>query len=144
MILWRVITTKLREARVVRIGIIFFSWLIVREASLRANGFIDGTIVCPIRLLTGVPCPACGTTRSLAAISVGRFEDAWLLNPLGFAVIAFAILWALRLEPLKKFWSAIVTTFHSKSLKFKVVFLIGFYLLAWIASLIRLNTAILQ
>ena len=50
-----------------------------------------GVPTCPVRLLTGRPCPTCGTTRSVVAIISGDFGHAWELNPIGFVVVlAFA------------------------------------------------------
>ncbi len=50
-----------------------------------------GVPTCPIRWLTGKPCPTCGTTRSIGTILTGDFGQAWNLNPIGFIVVlAFA------------------------------------------------------
>ncbi|MCA1578484.1 MAG: DUF2752 domain-containing protein [Acidobacteria bacterium] len=38
--------------------------------------------VCVFRLLTGLTCPGCGTTRALHAILHGELETAFMLNPL--------------------------------------------------------------
>lgn len=43
-------------------------------------------VLCPIKLVTGSPCPSCGTTRSVLSILQGDFQDALLLNPLGYLV----------------------------------------------------------
>ena len=43
-------------------------------------------ILCPLRLMTGLPCPLCGTTRALSALSHGQFKEAFLLNPLSCIV----------------------------------------------------------
>lgn len=40
--------------------------------------------VCPVKLATGLPCPACGTTRSIIHITQGEIVDALHTNPLGF------------------------------------------------------------
>ena len=50
---------------------------------------------CWLRKLTGVPCPACGCTRSLAAWSSGNLEQAWLYNPLFFALCLGLLLWLM-------------------------------------------------
>lgn len=54
---------------------------------------------CPFRQLTGVPCPTCGTTRALLALSQGQLGNAFVHNPLttGFVVLAglVAVAWAL-------------------------------------------------
>jgi hypothetical protein len=38
--------------------------------------------VCMFRLLTGLTCPGCGTTRALHEIVHGHFLTAFMLNPL--------------------------------------------------------------
>jgi hypothetical protein len=38
--------------------------------------------VCMFRLLTGLTCPGCGTTRALHEIVHGHFLAAFMLNPL--------------------------------------------------------------
>jgi hypothetical protein len=48
---------------------------------------------CWLRKLTGIPCPACGCTRSLAAWSSGDLEQALLFNPLFFAVCLGLLVW---------------------------------------------------
>jgi len=48
-------------------------------------------LACPTRRLTGIPCPACGTTRSAAALSHGQFELALWTNPLGYLALAFML-----------------------------------------------------
>jgi hypothetical protein len=41
---------------------------------------------CGMRTLTGLPCPLCGGTRALLALSHGHPIEALLLNPLFFLV----------------------------------------------------------
>jgi len=51
----------------------------------------DGPILCPLRLVTGIPCPACGLTRSFCAMAAGRPAEAFgehLLGPLAMACAA--------------------------------------------------------
>ena len=43
--------------------------------------------VCMIRSITGIPCPACGSTRSALAIISGQWTEALMVNPLGYIVI---------------------------------------------------------
>lgn len=43
---------------------------------------------CPFRLATGLPCPACGSTRAVAAILRGDFAEALRLNPIGYLLCA--------------------------------------------------------
>jgi hypothetical protein len=37
---------------------------------------------CPFRMLTGLPCPACGGTRALAALALGNLRQSLAFNPL--------------------------------------------------------------
>lgn len=39
-------------------------------------------VLCPFRVLTGVPCPTCGTTRAVFAWLHGHPLDAMRLNPI--------------------------------------------------------------
>lgn len=53
---------------------------------------------CPFRTLTGVPCPTCGTTRAVLALSRGHVGEAFLHNPMVTVGLFFtglaAFLWA--------------------------------------------------
>jgi hypothetical protein len=58
----------------------------------------DGTpVLCPCRLVLGVPCPFCGLTHSLLAAGQGDLAHAFALNPLGLVapLVAVALLVAL-------------------------------------------------
>lgn len=37
--------------------------------------------ICPIKLMFGIPCPACGTTRAIELAFDGRIIDSILMNP---------------------------------------------------------------
>jgi hypothetical protein len=69
-----------------------------------------GAIVCPFRLLTGLSCPLCGTTRAWHAALHGHWSEAFsqhpvmpLLLPLAIAVTALlsasAVISVLRSRP---------------------------------------------
>ena len=47
--------------------------------------------VCLIKHVTNMPCPSCGTTRSVMSLSHGNFIEALSINPLGY-VIAFILI----------------------------------------------------
>ncbi len=51
--------------------------------------------LCPMVLMTGLPCPACGMTRAGVLILTGHFAAAWKLQPfiyiLGLFVLAAGI-----------------------------------------------------
>ena len=50
-----------------------------------------GINMCLFRAATGLPCPSCGTTRSVLDITRLDFADALHTNPVGF-IIAFVII----------------------------------------------------
>ena len=62
-------------------------------------------IACPLRSLTGVPCPFCGMTRAVVAAVHGHVGASLAFNPGGIVVLvlaAVAILrpaWLSRLHP---------------------------------------------
>jgi len=47
---------------------------------------------CPLRTVTGVPCPMCGMTRGVTALVHGDFARALLMNPASFVAVALAVL----------------------------------------------------
>lgn len=54
---------------------------------LSPAGIEDGPIICPFRLATGLPCPACGLTRSWVYALHGWWSDAFAANPFGLGVL---------------------------------------------------------
>lgn len=64
--------------------------------------------VCLLKHATDIPCPSCGSTRSVVSLLNGRYGDAFLLNPLGY-VIALIML----IAPV---WMAVDLTRKSNSL----------------------------
>ena len=49
--------------------------------------------VCIIKQVTNIPCPSCGTTRSVVSLTKGDIIKALNINPLGF-LVAFIMLLA--------------------------------------------------
>ncbi len=48
--------------------------------------------VCLFKHTTGIPCPSCGSTRSVMAITQGQYVDALHLNPLGYIITLIMLL----------------------------------------------------
>jgi hypothetical protein len=46
---------------------------------------------CPLRTITGVPCPLCGMTTSVVASVHGNVADALAANPAGLALALAAV-----------------------------------------------------
>ena len=51
-------------------------------------------ILCPLRALTGVPCPLCGMTTSVTSLVHGDVSAAISANPIGLLAVATAV-WLL-------------------------------------------------
>jgi hypothetical protein len=49
-------------------------------------------VLCPLRAVTGVPCPFCGTTRGIVALVHGDIGGALLLNPGAVVLVVAAVL----------------------------------------------------
>ncbi|MFN8103791.1 MAG: DUF2752 domain-containing protein [Acidimicrobiia bacterium] len=66
-------------------------------AGIGGGHAVDGPVLCPLRLLTGIPCPACGLTSSFTELAGGHIGAATSASPLGpvlfavFAVCAVAL-----------------------------------------------------
>jgi hypothetical protein len=69
--------------------------LVAGGAVMSASG-AHSPLVCPLRALTGVPCPLCGMTTSLDQTFHGHLGAALAANPAGVlaVLLAFAVqLW---------------------------------------------------
>ena len=59
-----------------------------------------GGVPCPLRSLTGLPCPFCGMTRGVTALVHGRVADAALFNPgsvlIVLAAVLLLVMWRIR------------------------------------------------
>jgi hypothetical protein len=67
---------------------------------------------CPLRTLTGVPCPFCGMTTATVAITHGNWAAAAAVNPLAYLAAAlvvgtapFLVARAAGRAPLPRPWS---------------------------------------
>lgn len=52
----------------------------------------DTLQVCLVKNITTIPCPSCGTTRSMISMFQGDFIQAMLINPFGLLVAITMIL----------------------------------------------------
>ncbi len=53
-------------------------------------------LVCPLRALTGIPCPLCGMTRACVAAAHGDLARSLAFNPAGVLVVAVALVLLVR------------------------------------------------
>jgi hypothetical protein len=50
------------------------------------------TTTCLIKSITGVPCPSCGTTRSILELLGGHLISSLQWNPMGIIVLAIMVI----------------------------------------------------
>jgi Protein of unknown function (DUF2752) len=58
----------------------------------REGAELNGPMLCPFRLATGLPCPFCGMTRSLFSLGQGRVDASFDLSPVGPLLPLVAVL----------------------------------------------------
>lgn len=115
-----------------------FTWL-----ALNIHGQYTASL-CMFKNTTGIPCPACGTTRGILQLFHGEIWNAILANPLSIpAAIALAILpgWLLN-DLLRKKESLYQTFRNAESIIKQKPFAIALVLMVvcnWIWNLIKLN-----
>ena len=51
---------------------------------------------CPLRTVTGVPCPLCGMTTSVKGVCTGHLREAVAANPFGLLAVGVAIVLLVR------------------------------------------------
>lgn len=97
--------------------------------------------VCIFKNLTGYPCPACGTTRSVKLLLFdGDIWGAFLMNPLGIVVsgIMIAVPFWLLYDGMSKrqtFFNAYVKAEKIITTKWILLLLIALLVLNWIWNL---------
>jgi len=91
-------------------------------------------LTCPIRELTGCPCPTCGMTRSFAALTQGHWQEAvtmHLFGPILLGVFAIATLHiTLELITQQKYSPRYAQLLHNPTFQLLGVGVyLGYYLL---------------
>jgi hypothetical protein len=59
-----------------------YIWIYYGLQTINKSGF-EG---CFIKQLTNIPCPSCGSTRSIILLMKGDFFEALMTNPLGYLI----------------------------------------------------------
>ena len=63
---------------------------------------VHPTFACPLRSLTGIPCPVCGMTRACVAAVHGNLVASLSFNPAGILVVVAAVVLLVRPELLSR------------------------------------------
>ena len=110
---------------------LFFNYVTTNSVGSRAGSF------CLFKHVTNVPCPSCGSTRSVISLLKGNFIGSLNLNPLGVIVLLIMIitpLWIIsdhlfKKESLFHFYKRFEETFNKKKVAIPAIIVI---LLNWI------------
>lgn len=97
------------------------------------DGF--GFSVCLFQHLFGLPCPACGLTRSMASILHFEWVKSFLYHPLGGIVLAYLVICLVTNQP-DYFKSKLVANRKIWQRVFSYQFLFFLFLAVWIARII--------
>ena len=86
----RVVFEK-RESGRIEHGVIFGGIALLALAAVRLLPLASFAPVCAFRHLTGIPCPTCGSTRSVVFLAHGDIAAAFTMNPLAAAGFLIAL-----------------------------------------------------
>ncbi|PKQ63973.1 hypothetical protein BZG02_08145 [Labilibaculum filiforme] len=98
--------------------------------------------VCLFKKVTSIPCPSCGSTRSVLSLLHGKIEQAFLFNPIGFLLflimmvspIWICIDYLLKKDSFYHFYKQAERIIKQKAV---AVPLIGLVLLNWIWNIYK-------
>ena len=79
----------------IEFGIIYGSIAVIALVAARYLPITDMLPDCAFKAFTGIPCPTCGTTRSLMHLAHGDLRGSLLMNPVFALVMVLALLWFL-------------------------------------------------
>ncbi len=63
----------------------------VAMAVARVHAAYDPGVLCPLRRLTGVPCPMCGSTTAVVELGWGHLRNAFAAQPFTIALTAVLV-----------------------------------------------------
>jgi Protein of unknown function (DUF2752) len=107
------LTVQQRTSGQIELGIIFGTIAMLALVFARVLPVQEILPPCLFRAVTGIPCPSCGTTRSLVHLAHGDIAGSLILNPLfSLAMIAALFLLFARLTFLP-FNRSMITLTHS-------------------------------
>ncbi len=117
------------------------TWLWIQNASLLPALTGDNS-TCLIKSISGVPCPSCGTTRSILELLDGHFITALQWNPMGIIVLLIMVIspvWILldmlfKKESFLRYYSRAEN--HLKS-KWIAIPAIGLVIINWIWNICK-------
>jgi hypothetical protein len=76
------ISLRCKSPGEIEFGIIYGSIAVMALVAARYLPITEMVPACPFKAFTGIPCPTCGTTRSLMHLAHGDLAGSLILNPL--------------------------------------------------------------
>jgi Flp pilus assembly pilin Flp len=81
-----------RTPGAIEFGIIYGLIAVLMLTAARFLPLLTLAPSCVFKALTGLPCPTCGSTRSITHLSHGDFSSAFVMNPLMVVAVGAALL----------------------------------------------------
>jgi hypothetical protein len=79
----------------IEFGIIYGTIAVAALSAVRLLPVLSLAPSCAFKMITGIPCPTCGSTRSLVHLASGDIFAAFMMNPLTTASFIVSILFLL-------------------------------------------------
>jgi len=116
-------------------------WLWI-QSTQSLSSITGETSTCLIKSISGVPCPSCGTTRSIVELLDGNVITSLQWNPMGIIVLLIMLIspvWIMldvlfKRESFLKFYTR--TEYHLKS-KWIAIPAIGLVIINWIWNICK-------
>jgi hypothetical protein len=125
--------------------LLFMSTIIAVNFIYRGTGNLTSLpTLCPFRLLTGVPCPACGISRSVGALSAGDFSTSTSIHPLGILVALTISLFLIRPDWVIKLSDKYSLYFNQLNFVKKATLISITLITLWLWNLLRLDLNLLN
>jgi hypothetical protein len=125
--------------------LLFMSTIIAVNFIYRGTGNLTSLpTLCPFRLLTGVPCPACGISRSVGALSAGDFSTSTSIHPLGILVALTISLFLIRPDWVIKLSDKFSLYFNQLNFVKKATLISITLITLWLWNLLRLDLNLLN
>ena len=86
----------------------FLPSMLVSYLYLKNSYSLPG-ISCPLRQITGVPCPTCFLTRSTCLALQGDLEDSFKMHLFGPFIALFLIIWSIKSIKTKQIFPFLIT-----------------------------------
>ncbi len=117
------------------------TWLWIQSASLLPALTGDNS-TCLIKSISGVPCPSCGTTRSILELLDGHFITSLQWNPMGLIVLLIMVIspvWILidllfKKESFLRFYGRAENQLKSKWIAIPAI---GLVIINWIWNICK-------